>query len=125
MILDTSNRGKLGCATYSPDNFRVLSSLRNIIVIVAFIDRTSKPKFLFFIRFDSTKQYINDSNVRLEFYDSDVIKTQKKIVSISKLSNPLSATQSTLPSLHSTQHHPTPSHTPFPLYTTYVLHCQW
>ena len=35
-----------------------------------------------FDRFDSTNRYINDPNVRLEFYASDEVKVGKKIVSI-------------------------------------------
>ena len=34
-----------------------------------------------FNRFDSTNRYINDPNVRLEFYASDEVKVDKKIVS--------------------------------------------
>ena len=34
-----------------------------------------------FNRFDSTNRYINDPDVRLEFYASDEVKEDKKIVS--------------------------------------------
>lgn len=37
-----------------------------------------------FRRFDSVNKYVNDPNVRLEFYDSDEIKVSKKIVSVLK-----------------------------------------
>jgi len=36
------------------------------------------------IRFDSVNKYVNDPNVRLEFYDSDEIKVSKKIREVSQ-----------------------------------------